>query len=461
MIRRSPRPHDPAEGFSFRFVGPLALGATLNPLNSTMIATALVLIADDIGVPMTEISWLIAGLYIASAIAQPTMGKLADLFGPRRVYLFSLVLVALAGLVGQLANGLFGLVASRVLLGIGTSGAYPSAMRLFRERADLIGGPPPRKAMGMLSLAALSSAAFGPLLGGVMTHWLGWHAIFSINIPLALITLLLVRAGIPPASPRVTHWRRVVLDIDPVGMLLFTAALMTLLLWLFEADRLGYWVLAASVFLWPVFVIHSLRQTTPFINMRMLIGNLPLSLTYLRASALMMVVYCIVYGYTQWLQSIGYSSAEAGLFMLPIATVSAASSLIGARTKGIRGPFLFSIVCALAGSALLLTLHTSSPVWAIVAVGLLFGPPQGMFMTATQAAVYVQSSADDIGTAAGLQRSAQYIGAIGAATALANIFGQRASDTGLHHLGMMMGSLCAAALLLTILDRTIPRGAVG
>ncbi|WP_052816630.1 MFS transporter [Sphingobium fuliginis] len=139
MARRPPRPHNPADGFNFRFVGPLALGATLNPLNSTMIATALVLIADDIGVPMTEISWLIAGLYIASAIAQPTMGKLADLFGPRRIYLFSLVIVALAGLVGQLANGLFGLVASRVLLGIGTSGAYPSAMRLFRERADLIG----------------------------------------------------------------------------------------------------------------------------------------------------------------------------------------------------------------------------------------------------------------------------------------------------------------------------------
>ncbi len=89
-----------AHAFGFTFVTPLALGSALNPINSTMIATALVPIATSLHVSAAQVGWLIAGLYLASAIAQPTMGRLADLFGPRRVFLCSLVLVALAGTIG-------------------------------------------------------------------------------------------------------------------------------------------------------------------------------------------------------------------------------------------------------------------------------------------------------------------------------------------------------------------------
>src|SRR5580693_9318444 len=89
--------------FGPTFVLPLALGSTLNPINSTMISTALAPIAKDLHASVAQTGWLIAGLYLTSAVAQPTMGRLADLFGPRRVYLISLILVALAGLVGALA----------------------------------------------------------------------------------------------------------------------------------------------------------------------------------------------------------------------------------------------------------------------------------------------------------------------------------------------------------------------
>jgi MFS family permease len=72
---------------------------------------------------VAQAGWLIAGLYLTSAIAQPTMGRLADLFGPRRVYLFSLCVVMLAGIAGAIAASLGMLIADRVLVGIGTSGA--------------------------------------------------------------------------------------------------------------------------------------------------------------------------------------------------------------------------------------------------------------------------------------------------------------------------------------------------
>lgn len=144
-LTKSPasRPGVQQTQFDYRLIAPLALGSTLNPINSTMIATALVPIAKDFQASVAETGWLIAGLYLTSAIAQPTMGRLADLFGPRRIYLACLVLVAFAGLLGAIVPSLTGLVIVRVLLGIGTSGAYPAAMRIFRVQADRLGREPP------------------------------------------------------------------------------------------------------------------------------------------------------------------------------------------------------------------------------------------------------------------------------------------------------------------------------
>jgi MFS family permease len=188
--------------FGFRFVAPLALGPTLNPINSTMISTALVPIAGDFHASVAQTGWLVAGLYLTSAIAQPTMGRLADLFGPRRIYLISLGLVALAGLAGALAPSLGMLIAVRVLLGIGTSGAYPSAMRIFRTQGDRLGVAPPRVAMGVLSFAGVATTAIGPVLGGLLTGLFGWHSIFTVNLPLSLLAMGLAVLWTPKDQPR-------------------------------------------------------------------------------------------------------------------------------------------------------------------------------------------------------------------------------------------------------------------
>lgn len=171
-----------------------------------------------------------------------------------------------------------------------------------------------------------------------------------------------------------------------------------------------------------------------------------------------MIVFSVYYGFAQWLQSAaGFSSAAAGLVTLPMSLVAAGSSLTGVRTKGLRAPFLISTGAAFAGCVSLLLVHSGSPVWMIGAAITLFGLPLGAFSTATQAAVHLQAPAEEIGTAAGLQRTAQYIGAIAAASLLASIYGQGASDHSLHRLAMVTGALGAILFIVTLFDRTIPR----
>lgn len=450
-----------AHAFGFTFVTPLALGSALNPINSTMIATALVPIATSLHVSAAQVGWLIAGLYLASAIAQPTMGRLADLFGPRRVFLCSLVLVALAGTIGMLSNSLTGLVISRIILGVGTSGAYPSAMRIFRVQADRIGAEPPRAAMSFLSLAALSTMAIGPLLGGLLTGAFGWHAIFSVNLPLALITFVLAVLWTPKDVPQRFELGPMLRKLDLTGLALFSATLFALMSFLMRLSTPLWWVLALAVLSGTLLVLHSRRAIDPFFDVRMLAHNTPLVVTYLRACALATLLYCMLYGFSQWLEAgQGLSTAVAGLVTLPMSLAAAAASYFGGRTRGIRIPFIASNALMVVGCIALALISGGAAPWIIAAVAILVGIPQGMFSVSTQAAVYIQAPPNEIGTAAGFQRTAFYFGAIIAASVLALVYGQHASSAGFLHLTLVMASLSAALLVFTIFDRTLPHGHV-
>lgn len=447
--------------FGFRFVTPLALGSTLNPINSTMISTALAPIAMAFSASVAQTGWLIAGLYLTSAIAQPTMGRLADLFGPRRVYLISLALVAIAGIVGALAPSLAVLVLSRVLLGVGTSGAYPSAMRIFRSQGDRYGMAPPRLAMGALSFAGIATTAFGPLLGGLLTGSFGWHAIFTLNVPLAFLTAGLVTLWVPKDDPRTASFSRLVQEIDLSGVALFSVALILLMTFLMNLDYPLWWTLPASAVIWLGFAVHSLRRSQPFIDVRMLAKNLPLTITYLRIMLFLMISYCVLYGFAQWLESSAhYSASAAGLMTLPMSILAGICSLLAARTRGLKSPFVISAVGGVVGCVCLIFIHSDSPIWFVAAAAMFFGIPMGMTSTATQAAIYIQAPASEIGTAAGLQRTFAYAGAIFAASLLGIVFGHKPSDGGIHALAMVMGCVSAFLLIFTLFDRTLPKGSL-
>jgi MFS family permease len=488
-------------GFGPRLIIPLMLGAVLNPINSTMIATALVAIGGSFHVGAADTAWLVSCLYLASAVAQPTMGRLADRLGPRRVFLAGLLVVAGAGVVGMVAPSLAWLIVSRVILGVGTSAAYPAAMALLRAHSQQLGVPTPRPVLGLLSLAGLSSAAVGPVLGGVLAATLGWRAVFAVNLPLALTGFALAalwlprtgpepRAAVPaqrsssaadanadpdpgpgpgspgsPAAPA-AHPQAPPAptakapagggSLDPVGIVLFAALLTSLMLFLMRLDAPPWPLLPVTAVLGAMLAWWELRRPAPFLDLRMLARNRPLSLTYVRHGMSYLVVYCVMYGYAQWLEDAhGYSSAVAGLLMLPMSVAAMATSLLGARTKGIRVPLTVAAALLLAGSGVLLAAGHASPAVALGAAGALFGLPQGLTSTANQAAVYAQAPPGETGSAAGLQRTAQYLGAITAASLIGLFYGQRATDAGLHEMALTAAALSVAVMLLTVLDRSL------
>ncbi|MFJ5290085.1 MFS transporter [Streptomyces sp. NPDC088348] len=456
--RRATGAATPGPGFGTRLTAPLLLGSLLNPLNTTMISTALVSIGHHFGIGASSTVWLVSVLYLASAVAQPVLGRLADSMGPRRVFLAGLAVVAASGLVGAVAPGFGWLIASRLLLGIGTSAAYPAAMAVLRSESRRLGRPTPRTVLGRLSFAALGSAAVGPTLGGLLVATWGWRAIFAVNVPLAFVAFVCAMRWIPKDDGRgaVAGAERGPAGLDPLGIVLFTGTLTALVFFLLDLAHPVWWLLGPVAVLAAVLTWWQLRCPNPFIDLRMLGRNHALARTYLRHGLSYLVIYCVMYGFTQWLEEgRGYSSLHTGLLMLPMSVAALVCSLLGARTKGIRAPLTTAAVLVTAGSALLILATGATPVAVLLLTGACFGIPQGLIGTSNQAAVYQYAPADAVGSAAGLQRTAQYIGAITASSLIALAYGQRASDGGLHLMAAVSVVLGLVLVALTVSDRAL------
>jgi len=152
-------------------------------------------------VPIGQTAALVTALYLATAIAQPTAGKAAEVLGPRRVFLAGIIMVAVGGLAGGFAQDLITLLISRVLIGLGTSCAYPTAMLLIRRRAQDAGlDKPPGGVLGGLQIAGIATASLGLPVGGVLVGALGWRSVFFVNVPLALIALVAALAWVQPTG---------------------------------------------------------------------------------------------------------------------------------------------------------------------------------------------------------------------------------------------------------------------
>ena len=173
-------------------LGLVCLPIFIGALDLTVVSAVLPQVMYDLELPLQtrldDASWMVSGYLLAYTVTMAFMGRVGDLYGRRRVYLWCLVLFAAGSAVVALAETLPGLIAGRVVQALGGGAMVPVSMALV---GDLY--PPGRRAgpLGLIGAVDTAGWVVGHLYGGIMVRVLDWRWIFWLNIPLALVALVL------------------------------------------------------------------------------------------------------------------------------------------------------------------------------------------------------------------------------------------------------------------------------
>lgn len=177
----------------------VASALIMSNLDSSVIATALPAMARDLGADPVHLSAAITSYLVALTVFIPVSGWIADRFGAKRVFIAAIIVFAAASALCGLASGLGELIAARILQGVGGAMMVPVARILLLRRVkpeEIVA------ATTWLTMPGLLGPILGPPLGGVLTDTVSWRAVFWINLPVALIGIVLIAAFIPRDEER-------------------------------------------------------------------------------------------------------------------------------------------------------------------------------------------------------------------------------------------------------------------
>ncbi|MEZ2389315.1 MFS transporter [bacterium RCC_150] len=433
----------------------LSLGTALNPLNSSMIAVALVVLRENFQLDVATVTWVITSFYLASAAGQPLMGRLADRFGPRRLFMFGMAVVAITCAIAPFLPNFALVCVARALMAVGTATAYPSAVVMVSTLSREMGIGSTRP-LGRIQMANTSAAAVGPVIGGLLVSLVGWQALFAINVPLSLAALIVVQRAAPHDVGRETGRLSALLrDSDIPGILAFLGSLLLAMMALLNvAPAYRWWLLAIAVVLAALFAWRELRFSPPFLDLRLLGRNRPLLLLYLAFAVFSAVYYFAFFGLPQLLQQAGgYDAGLVGALMLPLAAMSVFMTPVTVRfieRFGVRSVMVVGVVvlAAASGALGLLTLSFWPPL--VLVLTALMGVPYGVVSTASNQGLYVSARPEDRGVAAGIFQTCRYLGAITATVLIGVLYGSGVNQPNWGLMVLVMLGLSGLVFVLAL-----------
>jgi EmrB/QacA subfamily drug resistance transporter len=282
-------------------------------LDASIVNVALPTIGEALDFTESSLPWVVNAYVLTFGGFLLLGGRLADLLGRRRVFMFGLVLFALASLAGGLAGSSGQLIAARAVQGLGAAILSPAALSIvattFRDGAER------NKALGIWGAVAGSGGAAGVLLGGVLTEGLGWEWVLWVNVPIGIAA-----AAIAPSLIAESRNEGEVRHFDIAGATTITLGLSALVFALLDAESAGWGsaqtiiVLAAAAILLAAFVVIERRSRAPLVRIRTITGA---NVAGVLVGASLFSMFFFISLYMQ--QVLGYSPIHAGLSYLPLA----------------------------------------------------------------------------------------------------------------------------------------------
>ncbi|MCM3748148.1 MFS transporter [Paenibacillus pasadenensis] len=439
----------------------IGLGIMLNPLNSSMISIAIPTLQDVFRLRFTEASWIIFSFYIASAVAQPVMGKASDLFGRKRIFLSGLAVSFAASLLAPLSPTFAWFIVFRVVQSIGTSMMIAVGMAIVRVHIT----EKQAAALSLLSIFLSGAAAIGPFIGGSLIYGWGWQAVFFVNIPIVIASFALAWKMIPKeepptAIPQNKSFRSWLHLIDAAGILLFTAALVGLLVAVLSAKSAGglqfrhIMVGLAGLIALGTFIRHERRAASPFIPVRAFAKYPAMTKVNIEYMLVNLLFYSLFFGLPSYLQNVRHvSEFHTGMVMLCLGLCSLLAAPIAGiwiDKSGPRPALIVSTILMALGSVWLVTLTQNSPIINVCLALAAFGISNGLNSVGMQAALFEHTPKEIIGVAFGLFNTSRYLGTIISSLLIGIVMGDKLSTGGLQSLGIILAAIALSLVFMSL-----------
>jgi EmrB/QacA subfamily drug resistance transporter len=319
MTLQAASPQSPGERLSTRAWGMLLVlcGALfLDAMDVSMIGVALPSIREDLDLSTSSLQWVVSAYVLGYGGFLLLGGRVADLFGRRRVFLFSLGVFVVASALGGLVDDGSLLIATRFIKGVSAAFTAPAGLSIITT--SFAEGPLRNRAIAIYTATGATGFSLGLVVGGLLTE-IGWRWVFFLPVPVALVTLL---AGIrlvptdPPSERRSGSF-------DLAGAVTLTAAMLLLVFTVVEAPEAGWGSVRTVASLLGVglilvaFVAVERRTAVPLVRLGIL-RSAPLVQANVAAMLLVGSWFGFQFIATLYMQELrGWSPLETGLAIFP------------------------------------------------------------------------------------------------------------------------------------------------
>lgn len=412
-----------------------------------------------------QLQWIVTGYAMTFGSLLLVGGGVADAFGRRRLLVAGLALFAVASLASGLAQSPLMLILGRVVQGAAGAMVSPAALSLLTTmNAE---GPARNRALGIWQATTAAGATTGIIAGGLLTQYLGWRAVFLVNLPLIAAMLVVIPRLLPASAPEGGA------RVDVRGAVLVSSALAALIFGLSNGQQHGFTssvtvvALAGAVLLAAGFVVTELKVSAPMLPLALFAS--PARRAAVGAMLLMGgIVAAYVYFTSLYLQNVrNFSPVLTGLALIPATATVVLTSTFGAGRLltrfGAKRMLLAGLGSIAAGQLLLAQISAESSYAAVVLPGLLltaFG--MGLAFPTVSVVVTTGIQRRDQGIAGALFAASQQIGAAAGLAVLATVAAERTEHAGGsliagYHLSFLVATgiaVAAAALVAAQLRPT-------
>jgi MFS family permease len=371
----------------------------LNAFTGSALNVSIPAIGTDFSAAAADLGWLVTTYNMCTVALLLPLGRLADLTNRRAMFIIGLAILAVVAEISAFVPNLGGLIATRVLQGIGASCLFATGQAILVSAVD----PKARgRAIGLTVAAVYVGLSVGPVIGGFVTHHLGWRYVFHLIAALGLIngTFAIWRL------PRSTQQRpgNLLRQMDLPGIALVTSAALLLTYGLTTLPSPpGIGCSAAGVLLLAGFILAERRAAEPLISEALWAGGQNFALSNLSALLSYAATFAVSYLLAIYLQQVrGLTADWTGLVLITSPAVQAVLSPWAGRAADRRSPFVLAStgmgLCAV-GLVVFANLSEQTPLWLIIATLALIGAGFGLFASPNTTAIMSMARPSEYGIA--------------------------------------------------------------